>query len=94
MKTATENMLNFVPVQGQTDVYISEPYKIVRYDWSRVNGCLVEKPCWIAYHRVYDRHTKKMLFGDAVEKTGLYESKSYLTKEEAIAACYRHLQNK
>ncbi len=75
------------------EVYLAEPYKVKHYDWRKVNGSIVEKPCWHAYYRVYDKASKSMLFGDSVEKLSMYESKPYETKEEAIEACQKHYEN-
>jgi hypothetical protein len=88
MITTTKLDFKLADMNG-TQVYLAEPYKVVSYSFSHRNGRLVEIPCWKAYYRIYDKYSKKMLFGDGVEMVGPYESKEYSTKEEAMAACQK-----
>lgn len=69
--------------------YLSEPYKVTHNDWTEINGRLVKEGSWSAYYRIYDAHTRAMLFGDSVES-----GKTYATKEEAFKACQNHLDNR
>jgi hypothetical protein len=87
--------LEFKPaIMNGQNVFLAEPYKVVHYDWTKTNGTIIEKPHWSTYYRIYDKASKKMLFGDSVEMLGYYEGKSYDTKEQAFEACQKHFENR
>jgi len=75
---------------GDEECYIAEPYKVKHYDWSHKNGYRERKSHWAAYYRIYDNNSEQMLFGNSVEKVGLYEGKEYTTKEQAFKVCQKH----
>lgn len=79
--------LNFeLTTMNGADAYIAEPYKVVRLDYTEVNGYLKRKPHWAGYYRIKDPSTKRMLFGDSVEHPN-----NFKTKERAFKACQKHV---
>ena len=68
------------------DAYIAEPYKVVRFNYTNVNGYLTRRPHWAGFYRIKDPSTKMMLFGDSVA-----DPNSFKTKEQAFRACQKHL---